>query len=163
EKPSLGSAILYPLVRESLFFVTKQKKKTVLLGEPVKWEMLGGSPMILTTRATTLRQIVDRQFEIAGIKSVVHAEVSAIPTVLQLVQEGLGSTIVPGSALARAPRTGTILARQIIPTIQRSATLAVSPTSFETPACKAVRMSLIKVVGELIASGSWIGAVSTQE
>jgi len=158
EKPTLGTATAVHLIEERLFFVTAAASLEGRAKRTISLQAAAGHPLVLTTRATTLRQILDREFENVGVVPDVRAEVSSIPTMLWLVEDGLGGTIVPGSALARVSRNSRLSACLIEPAIRRTATLAISHVASLSPACTAVQDTLVDVVGGLVAANRWPGA-----
>lgn len=157
ESPVPGGAWLTPLVEEQLFFVAARLTSDGPPGDCISLADVADIPLVLTTRATTLRHILDKEFERAGVVPKVHAEVSSISTMLLLVEDGLGGTIVPGSALARASQKNPLQVRRIEPSIGRTATLAVSQTS-SSAASKAVESILVETVADLVNSHRWMGA-----
>lgn len=158
DKPALGSAKILPLVMETLLFVKPRSETCTLAESPISLESALLHPLVLTTRATTLRQILDREFEQLGIIPKVQAEVSSIFTMLCLVQDGLGAAIVPGSALGRVAHRDRLQAYPIYPSIERMATLAVSQSNSLAPACQVVRLLLVDTIKNLVAAQEWLGA-----
>lgn len=158
EKPTLGTATLVQLLEERLFFVTAASSPADRMDRSISLQEAAEHPLVLTTRATTLRQILDREFEHAGVVPEVYAEVSSIPTMLWLVEDGLGGTIVPGSALARVASNSWLSACAIEPAIRRTATLAISHIASLSLACKAVQAMLVEVAGGLVTARRWPGA-----
>lgn len=63
-------------------------------------KVLGLSPLILTSRPNRVRQLVDTWSTRKGIDLNVALEVNDVSLTLRLVEEGVGLTILPKSALA---------------------------------------------------------------
>lgn len=144
------------LVDECLYFVQarpygKLPKKPVLLTE------LADIPMILTTRATTLRQVVDAAFYEANIRPYVKAEASSIQTLLTVVAQGSLATLIPFSALSWHAATRALIHQPIAPRVLRRASLAWSRASSMTQATECVREVILDVVREMVVSGRWVG------
>ena len=144
------------LVDECLYFVQarssgKLSKKPVLLVE------LADIPMILTTRATTLRHVVDAAFYDVDVRPCVEAEASSIQTLLTVVAHGNLATLIPFSALSWHAATRALTHRPIGPAVLRRASLAWSRSSSMTQATECVRAVIIDVVREMVGSGRWAG------
>lgn len=143
-----------PLMQESLYFV-QPRLGSVLEASDVRLDLLSGVPLMLTTHATTLRQLVDRAFAEAGVRPLVKAQASSIQTLLLMVAQGGAGTIVPRSALAWHSAASTLQATLITPRLQRRATLAFSRLGYLSPAASCVQAVLRQVADELVASEGW--------
>jgi LysR family nitrogen assimilation transcriptional regulator len=156
--PSPGLEVR-PLMEESIYFV--QSKERIKPNEifSVGLADLVNFPMILTTRATTLRQLIDSACALANTKLQVHAEASSIQTLLTVVAEGSLSTLVPYSALSWHPATSALRLWPVSPTIARPVSLAWSRSSSMSHATECVRSAIIDVASELIKCGTWKGAL----
>lgn len=143
-----------PLMQESLYFV-QPRLGPVLEASEVRLDLLSGVPLMLTTHATTLRQLVDRAFAEAGVRPLVKAQASSIQTLLLMVAQGGAGTIVPRSALAWHSAASTLQATLITPRLQRRATLAFSRLGYLSPAASCVQAVLRQVADELVASEGW--------
>ena len=64
-----------------------------------KWSDLKALPLITLTRESTIRSLVDRGFEAAGLSAVPAYEVSQITTALALVEADLGVSVLPTYSL----------------------------------------------------------------
>ena len=155
---SVPGLSLTPLLDETLFYVTGSSKKAMKKEGPITLSNLADVPLVLTTRSTTLRRVLDTAFARADIQPLVHAEVSSIPTVLLLVLEGVGGAIVPGAAISASHPSLHLSAHAISPPIIRRASLGhalSAPPSAET---EAVRKVLVETSKYLIHSKQWLGA-----
>ena len=147
------------LMDESIYFVQSAKTKPRKAKTSVRLVDLADIPMILTTRATTLRQLIDSACSVNATKLQVRAEASSIQTLLTVVAEGSLSTLVPYSALSWHPATSALRLWPVSPTIARPVSLAWSRSSFMSPATECVRSTIIEVAKELISQGIWKGAL----
>ena len=97
-----------PLIRERLLLVAPPGSR---LPPRASLASLASYPMVLPNPPNAIRRVVDTALRPRGIVLQVVAEVGAVQTVLSLVLAGLGSTILPESALTphpdavRLPRT----------------------------------------------------------
>ena len=147
------------LMEESIYFVQSAKTTSRKAKQAVRLADLTDFPMILTTRATTLRQLIDSACSVSATKLQVRAEASSIQTLLTVVAEGSLSTLVPYSALSWHPTTSALRLWPVSPTIARPVSLAWSRSSVMSPATECVRSAIIQVASELIHQGIWKGAV----
>jgi LysR family transcriptional regulator, nitrogen assimilation regulatory protein len=153
--PAAGLATI-ALVDECLYFVQARRSRN-LPKTPVRLADLAGAPMILTTRATTLRHTVDAAFRTAGVTPHVQAEASSIQTLLTVVAQGSMATLIPFSALSWHATTRALAYRPIEPVVLRRASLAWSRSAAMTQATECVRAVIIDAVREMVTSGRWAG------
>lgn len=76
---------------------------TVPATNPVQWETLLQTPMIMAPAGDCCRDLVDRYFDIAGYTLSPAYEVREDSTMISLVEEGLGMTIMAKLAAAPIP------------------------------------------------------------
>jgi len=155
EAADRGGVRQEPLVDETLFFVTHEPLAGVAKASPVALEDLAHIPLVLTTPATTLRQIINVEFARACVTPNVHAEVSSVSTMLLLAASGAGGIIVPGSAISG---NEDLHAYPIAPAIRRRAHLAFSSATPLSIASGHVRTILMETVRQLVGAGRWPGA-----
>lgn len=156
EAAERDAVLQVPLVDEPLFFVSSSPLPGMADGSAVKLEMLASIPLVLTTPATTLRQIINSEFVRSSITPVVHAEVSSVFTMLLLASSGAGGGILPGSAISGREDLHTYL---IEPPIRRRAHLAFSRVTPLSTASEHVRSILLETVAGLVKAGRWPGAM----
>jgi len=156
ETPSPG-LISQALVDERLYFVHARKGNPLPSRKSVPLEQLAEVPMILTTRATTLRQMVDAAFLAARIAPPVRAEASSIQTLLTVVAQGGMGTLIPFSALSWHPATRSLDQCLVEPAVVRRASLAWSRTATLTEATECVRAVIVDVVRSMVQTRKWRG------
>jgi LysR family nitrogen assimilation transcriptional regulator len=88
---------LEPLMRERLMLVAPPGSR---LPPRASLASLASYPMVLPSAPNAIRSLVDRHLAPRGITLEVLAEVGAVQTVMTLVAQGMGCTILPESALA---------------------------------------------------------------
>ncbi len=86
-----------PLMRERLLLVAPPRSR---LPARVSLSALSGYEMVLPSPPNAIRQLLDSVLGPRGITLNVLAEVGAVQTVLALIREGVGCTVLPESALA---------------------------------------------------------------
>lgn len=158
ESPSSGLR-MEPLVDERLFFLHARDKHPLNCASTINLQDLVDVELVLPARSTTLRLLIDEAFRDAEIEPRVHTETSSIQTVLTLIAQGGGGTIVPYSALSWHAASASICASAIEPAIVRTAQLAHSTMVGLTPASACVRQVLLDVVRSMVENGTWKGAV----
>jgi len=152
------SLIVEPLVSESIYFVHTRRGDPLAKHDSVSMKQLTAIPMILTTRATTLRHLVDEAYAQAAVAPSVIAEASSIQTLLTVVAQGGIGTVVPYSALSFHPATRALARHLVTPRIVRNASLAWSRTAAMTEPTQHLRDTVLDVTRSLVTSGTWEGA-----
>jgi LysR family nitrogen assimilation transcriptional regulator len=111
------------VLREPLLLVAPAR---VRLPARVSLAALADHPLVLPSAPNAIRRLVDMVVRPRGIALNVVAEVGAVQTVLTLVAQGVGCTILPESAIALSAE-GPALRRAAIgaPGIRNSLVLAV--------------------------------------
>jgi len=88
------------LMREQLLLVAPPKSR---LPSRVSLASLSNYPLVLPSAPNAIRGLLDDILGPRGVSLNVLAEVGAVQTVLALVAEGMGCTVLPESALAARP------------------------------------------------------------
>lgn len=149
---------IQPLLDESVYFVQANSSKRPTSRQSVELTDLATTPMIFTTRATTLRQLLDNACDVAKIQVKVQAEASSIQTLLTVVAEGELATLVPYSALSWLPTTRALRLLPLKPTVIRTLSIAYSRSANMSEAAKVVQHAIQEVAGNLVTKGIWRGA-----
>ena len=89
-----------PLMREQLLLVAPPRSR---LPARVSLAALSSYPLVLPNAPNAIRGLLDDVLGPRGVSLNVLAEVGAVQTVLALVAEGIGCTVLPESALAARP------------------------------------------------------------
>lgn len=89
-----------PLMREQLLLVAPPKSR---LPARVSLASLASYALVLPSAPNAIRGLLDDVLGPRGVALNVLAEVGAVQTVLALVAEGMGCTVLPESALAASP------------------------------------------------------------
>jgi LysR family tcuABC transcriptional regulator len=157
EEPAQRWSVL-PVLDEQLFVIGRAD----LPGMPQDWEArlgkLGELPLILPTSKHGLRSLLDTAFRHALYEPRIVAEVDGLAMLMDAVRDGLGATIQPGAALARAENAG-LTSVPIADGDAARPNLIVSVSDNElSPAGLAARVLLAEVARTLVADGRWPGA-----
>ncbi|HEY1610077.1 MAG TPA: LysR substrate-binding domain-containing protein, partial [Paraburkholderia sp.] len=127
-------------------------------GASARLSQLGKLPLILPSGPHGLRSLLTAAFRRAKYEPKIVAEVDGLALLMDFVRAGLGATIQPGAALARAENQ--VLAA--VPVADAYATrpnLIASVSDDElSPAGLAGRVVLANVARQLVRDGRWPGA-----
>ena len=146
--------IVEPLVTESIYFVHERKSNPLAACETVRASQVAGIPLILTTRATTLRHLVDAAF-LAQQSPPRLWQKQALSDPAHRCGAGrhrhadtlLRALMASDDALAEAPCDD--------PAGRRVASLAWSRTAAMTESTQCVRNAIINVTRELVHNNQW--------
>lgn len=144
-----------PLLAEDLLLIGAAKderrlKKTVAFGDVAKL------PLILPTNRHGLRQIVDEAADKRGIELNIVMEIDSVHASKELVERGLGYTVLPMGAVFHEIEEGRLMARAInTPQLARKMYLAYSAKRPSSKGALAVRQIMRDVVGAGLAAGHW--------
>lgn len=144
-----------PLLAEDLLLIGAAKderrlKKALAFNEVAKL------PLILPTTRHGLRQIVDEAADKRGIDLNIVMEIDSVHASKELVERGLGYTVLPMGAVFHEIEEGRLMARAInTPQLARKMYLAYSAKRPSSKGALAVRQIMRDVVGAGLAAGHW--------
>lgn len=101
-----------PLGRERMVLIGPRASK-LSMQRPVPLEALADLPLILTTRPNSLRLTIEDGLARRGVIPQVRIEANTLPLMTDLVQEGLGYTVLPTCGVAAALKSGAVRAAPI--------------------------------------------------
>lgn len=125
DPPPIPQLAYEVLMREPLLLVAPAS--AFRLPKQVPLAALAQYPMVLPSSPNSIRNLVDSVLRPRQVALRLVAEVGAVQTVLSLVEQGVGCTILPESALPRQPALAPALTRAAIgpPRIRNTFVLAV--------------------------------------
>ena len=126
--------------------------------EKIALAKLWSRPLILPSKPHGTRMLVERAAEERDIPIRISCEVDSVSTVRDLVEAGIGATILPIGAVLDAVRGGRLRAVRVTrPRISRTLHLAWSSRSAQTNAAVVVSHIVEKLAEERIGSadGFW--------
>lgn len=115
---------LEPLMREQLLLVAPPRSR---LPAKVSLASLAGYPLVLPNAPNAIRGLLDDILGPRGVALNVLAEVGAVQTVLALVAEGVGCTVLPESALAARPGANKLPHAPLGPPAVRNTLMLATP------------------------------------
>jgi LysR family nitrogen assimilation transcriptional regulator len=111
DEPMRG-VVAEPLGREQMLLIGPRNAWHLSQRE-VPVEELAEVPLILTTRPNSLRLLVESSLGSLGLRPNVRVEANTLPLMTDLVEAGLGYTILPSCGVRDLVRSGKIAARPI--------------------------------------------------
>lgn len=112
--------------------ITLQRQELVAVGPPdgptapVRLERLGGTPLVLTPRGSSLRDLVSGALRSVGVEPEVGVETAQREALIPLVLAGAGTTFLPTELAATAARLGATV-RPTSPRLRRTIVLVHRP------------------------------------
>jgi LysR family transcriptional regulator, nitrogen assimilation regulatory protein len=105
-----------------------------------------------------LRQLLEREASLAGVTLQIRYEIDSLAVTTDLVAQGACLTVLPHCALAPLADAGRLsLARIGGADIRRTLSLVRNPSHVLTHASVRVEATLLRVMAQKIADGSWLG------
>lgn len=154
--PRTSALATDPLLTDELFLLGPAADPARAGAGPVAAARLAEIPLILPSRPHGLRVLVDDFLEGAGVTPNVQVEIDAMPSTLNLVESGIGYTILsyaPGHHLIEA---GRIRYWPIVgPRMTRSLVVATSVQRPVTKAARALVGFVRRQVDTLVTEGRW--------
>ena len=152
---SLPPGVSEPLFREALYLVGPMsesllKKPEVPLADVLKL------PLILNSMPGGLRPLIDHGFSQLGIQPQVEFEIDANNSLLTLLAEGAGYSIMPYSFVATLPRGARLgAARLIDPSLIRTLSMVAAPVGATKSVVREVSRRMREVVKQVSARAHW--------
>ncbi len=154
--PWMSNLVSEPLLQDELFLLGAAEDPCRLPEGPVQASLLAELPMILPSRPHGLRLVLDQLLASAGITPRIDLEVEAMPSTLNLVQQGIGYTILSYSSVHHLVTAGRIKYWRIEnPALSRELILATSSQRPISQAIRALTETVRREVRRLKKEGLW--------
>lgn len=122
---------------------------------------LAGLELVLPSRTHGLRAVVETAAQKARIELAVRFEADSFRVLKDLVEAGLGYTVLPMSAIQREARAGLFRTAPLEkPKVTRQVILALPASRTDTRATRAVVDLAIDEIAMLVAKGDWAAVPS---
>lgn len=145
------------LVQEKLF-VIGTKEMAFSPDTPIPLNRLATQNLVTASRDQRLREVIEAAAEKQGVNLKIAFEANSLNVHKGLIREGLGVSILPYGAVARAVRAGELSAAPIAePEIAWQVTLASPALSRPSIASRALAETIRTTVATLTISGDWPG------
>lgn len=150
------------LIEEDLFLTSPYDPDN--LGADLDFKELDGVSLILPQDQHGVAPEIARYAKIAGIKIAPSQVRGALHATLQLVEAGLGSSILPWSAIGERVAQNRVSARKIIsPSLHHTMRLVYPTHRPLTPATIAVMKLIRKTARDVHLKGKWSGTLLVSE
>lgn len=144
------------------FVLVGPKDCGLSMDKPVAVHSLEKLSLILPGRPHGQRMVVEAAAEKAGAKLSVKFEADSLPLMLDLVESGLGYTVLPMSAIYHELETGRFRTAPLTrPAVPRQLILALPTSRIDTRATTAVTALVIDEIRALVQSGVWRASADT--
>jgi LysR family nitrogen assimilation transcriptional regulator len=138
-----------PLLTEDLYLVGPVSEGK--LGETVSFAEAAKKSLILPSRGYGLRDWVENIAREKGVEIDVAFEIDSVSTMRELVEGGLGWSMLPLATVQRSVAAGIVAAAQIVkPRVSRTLHLAYAASFSENNAARAVRDAIDAVIEDSI-------------
>lgn len=146
------------LIKEDLFLVTPYNEDS--LAEDVQFKALDGLTMILPQDQHGVAPDVDRFATEKNVKLVSGQVVGALRTTLQLIESGMGNSLLPWSAIRERVEQNKMSAHKVVePSLHHTVSM-VHPTHRPlTPATLAVMALIRQAAKKVYSEGKWAGTL----
>jgi LysR family nitrogen assimilation transcriptional regulator len=142
-----------PLLLEELFYVSAAPDSA-----PISLADALRTPLILPGPGSGIQRAAREACRERGLNLAPIGEIDMIDTVRQAVAAGIGSTILPWSALYDGDRDITLNYRRFADAkLERPVAICLSEVAQRSPAIEAVAATLKDLVRNLVESGRWHG------
>jgi LysR family nitrogen assimilation transcriptional regulator len=130
-----------PLMSEKLCFLVRGAPPAQ--GRPfptMSLQQVAKQPLVLPTLPHGVRELVEQAARKSGVKLHVSYEVDSVPVIIEMVEEGIGATVLPFGSFTKALGAGKLRAARIVtPEIERVLFLAHAAKATRSKAFVAVR------------------------
>jgi LysR family tcuABC transcriptional regulator len=149
-----------PLVEEKLYLIQARGGGRKPLPARIRLADVKDLPLILPSGSHGLRSTLDSAFSSGRLARLLPVEVDSLALLIDAVRSGLGCTIQPRAALARAADAEAAFEVAEITggRLRRLNSLCSISDEELSPAALAVRVTLADCARELVDSGRWAGA-----
>ena len=117
-------------------------------------ERLAELPLILTTKPNSLRRMVELKLNLRGLRPRVRAEANTLPLITDLVQQGLGFTVLPSCGVLSLVKSGHLSASPLAGL--RITWMIARPMNRRLSVAARLLLDIVfRVVHDLIQTGAW--------
>ncbi|MBV8851089.1 MAG: LysR family transcriptional regulator [Methylobacteriaceae bacterium] len=147
-----------PLAREPLL-VVGPREAGLEMTRPISLQELADLPLILTRAPNSLRRLIDSGLGRLGLKPWVRLEANALPLMTDLVELGLGYTVLPSCGVLPALKEGRLSATKLQDFTIRWVVVRARERLLSN-AARALLDTIVQDVREAIADGTWVHGFS---
>lgn len=155
--PKTSTLLTQPLIEEELLLIGPGRKPDMAVEGPVHGSSLAEMPLILPSHPHGLRVLVESLLGPQRIYPNVEYEIDSLSAVVNMVEQGIGYTILPYAAVSAKVEAGDLTATSIIePRMTRHLVLATSTQRPVTNATRTLAKMVTLLVRDLVKDGVWM-------
>jgi LysR family nitrogen assimilation transcriptional regulator len=155
--PKASTLITEPLIEEELLLIGPRKSPGAFWSNAVPVMKLSELPLILPSHPHGIRVLVETLLHTVDIVPNIECEIDSLSTTLQLVEQGIGYTILPYASVISRVNAGQLVATRISGlSLSRQLVLATSTQRPATLATRALTQAVKQLVSDLVAEGAWM-------
>ncbi|GHC78236.1 LysR substrate-binding domain-containing protein [Limoniibacter endophyticus] len=164
DAPKTSTLITQPLIEEELLLIGPRTTPLELRDRPVTGAVLGELPLILPSHPHGLRVLIESLLGAEKIYPEVDYEIDSLRATMELVEDGIGYTILPYASVHRKVLAGDLVAMPIIePRLSRQLVLATSTQRPTTVVTRALAQAVKTLVRDLVDQGVWVPRIADAE
>lgn len=126
---SSPSLIATPLLLEDLFLIERPSENDVDDDTPVMLADLAGRDCVLPGQENGLRRVLDSACAAEGVRPRVVTEVDCVAALKQLVERGVGTTVLPFGSVHREVKDGKLRVRPFASPAMRALLVIATPSN----------------------------------
>ena len=146
---------LTPLLEEQLFLIQRRTGKAAPAAKArsIPLREVAVLPLVMPSRPNALRMLVETEMAHLGCRPQVALEIDGVAAILDLVEDGAGSAILPRNAVATAARPQAFVTRPIsAPRLHSKLFMAMSSRRTATLTQKAMLQLVRQMALKLLAA-----------
>lgn len=146
---------LTPLLEEQLFLIQRRTGKAAPAAKArsIPLREVAVLPLVMPSRPNALRMLVETEMAHLGCRPQVALEIDGVAAILDLVEDGAGSAILPRNAVATAARPQAFVTRPIsAPRLHSKLFMAMSARRTATLTQKAMLQLVRQMALKLLAA-----------
>jgi LysR family nitrogen assimilation transcriptional regulator len=154
--PKTSTLTTQPLIEEELLLIGPRGAAEKLGRDTVSAKDLGDLPLILPSHPHGIRALVESRLNAHQINLHIECEIDSLNTTVQLVEQGVGYTILPYVSVIGKVKTGTLSVFRIGQLrLSRELVLATSTQRPTTLATRSLAKAVTQLVRDLVQKGIW--------
>lgn len=158
--PKTSTLLTQPLIEEELLLIGPGRHPDMMLNGPVEGARLAEMPLILPSHPHGLRVLVESLLGPQRVYPNVEYEVDSLSAVVNMVEQGIGYTILPYAAVSGRVESGDLTANSIVePRMTRHLVLATSTQRPVTNATRTLARMVTQLVRDLVKDSVWVPRV----
>ncbi len=155
--PKTSTLLTQPLIEEELLLIGPGRHPDMAVEGPVQGSSLAEMPLILPSHPHGLRVLVESLLGTQRIYPNVEYEIDSLSAVVNMVEQGIGYTILPYAAVSAKVEAGDLTATSIVePRMTRHLVLATSTQRPVTNATRTLAKMVTLLVRDLVKDGVWM-------